>query len=234
MIKKILFLSALAVAAMAAESELVTHSEFSYINTKGNTDTSSLAFEGLAKKNWDKNFWHLHADIYQSSENGTSSKDKWSTELNYDYQFDEVYSFNYLTGYKQDRFSGFDYQLYTGPGIGVKAINTPMHKLSFQTNILYEMDKPENMSKNDYASGRFSGIYEWKIQDNLKFIQEGNYRTNLENFNEYFLYSKTAIETKISSNFSMGAGYKVDYVNTPPSESKHTDRTFLASFIIDY
>jgi putative salt-induced outer membrane protein len=222
------------VGAMADETALVTHGEFSYINTKGNTDTSSLAFEGNVKKGWDLNLFRAHADAYQSEDDGQESKNKWSVELNYDYEFAPHISVNYLFGYKEDRFSGYDYQVYTGPGIGVNVLKGKEHTLDLQANMLYAVDKPEKEAKDNYLSTKIGAIYAWQIQENLKFIQEATYRINLEQTGHWFAYSKSAIETKINSIFSMGVSYKVDYVNTPPPPSVQSDRTFLVSFIVDY
>jgi putative salt-induced outer membrane protein len=234
MIQKGLFLLFISMAVMAEETPIITHSEFSYINTKGNTNTTSLAFEGSAKKQWDQNIFRLHANMYKSTDNGKTSKDKWSSEFNYDYQICPRTSINYLIGYKEDRFSGFEYQFYSGPGMGIKAIDSINHKLDFQANILYGKDKPENLPSDGYFSSKLGANYRWQMLDNLKFIQEATYRVNLEDTEQNFFYSKTAIENKINSTLSMGVSYKIDYVNTPPPPSVKTDRTFLVSLIIDY
>lgn len=243
MIRYAAWLSAVAISAWGAnfcpsepqkDGEIVTHNEFSYINTKGNTDTTSLAFEGAAKTILSKNVFRAHADAYRSTNSGVVSKNKWSTELNYDYQFDEIYSVNYLNGYKKDQFSGFDYQLYSGPGIGAKIIDCSEHKLDVQANMLYAQDKPVALAARNYFSSKLGGIYKWQILSNLKFIEEATYRINLEERGKYFLYSKTGIENKINGNVSMGISYKIDYANTPPHPSFKTDRIFLASLIIDY
>jgi putative salt-induced outer membrane protein len=234
MIRQGLTLTLLMFAAMAEETPIITHSEFSYINTKGNTNTTSLAFEGSAKKQWETHIFRLNANIYKSTDNGKTSKNKWLSEFNYDYQICPRISINYLMGYKEDRFSGFEYQFYTGPGMGVKAIDATDHKLNLQTNLLYGEDKPENLPGDDYVSTKLGVDYRWQIFDNLKFIQEATYRINLEETEQNFFYSKTAIENKINSTLSMGVSYKIDYVNSPPPPSVKTDRMFLVSLIIDY
>lgn len=232
--KKIVLASCIALAAMAEDTPLVTHAEFGYLNTKGNTNTTSLSFDGNAKKAWDANQFRLHADMYKSTDSGKTSKDKWSVELNYDRLLDETYSFNYVIGYKEDQFSGFDYQFYTGPGMNAKLINTTEHKLGIYGNILYAVDKPVVGDAYDYIGARVGGLYQWQIRDNLKFIQDLGYRTSLEDLDQFFINSKTAIEAKISDNFSMGIAYKIDYVNTPPAGFKDTDTALLASLIMDF
>lgn len=232
--RKIVWICALVSALSADDNAWKTHSEFSYINTSGNTDTSSLAFEGLAKKSWDQHGLRIHLDAYQSSDSGKTSKQNWSTEVNYDYQYSDTIGLNYVVGYKDDRFSGFEYQFYTGPGLSVKVIAQNDQKLTLQGNILYAQDKPDGDSAESYVGVKAGLEYERQIAENLKFLQEAVYRTNLENGEEFFLYSKTALQAKINSMFSMGVSYKIDYANTPPDGYKKTDKTFLASLIIDY
>lgn len=219
---------------MANEGEIITHSEFSYINTKGNTNTTSLAFEGTIKEEWEHHRLRLRGDAYRSTANSLVSKDKWSAEVNYDFPLCSRVSMNYLTGYKDDRFSGFNYQFYTGPGMGIKIINDTDYKLDLQGNLLYDVDKPNDLPSYHYLSSKLGAIYNWKIQNNLKFIQEATFRMNLKETQYNFFYSKTAFENKINSSLSMGVSYKIDYVNTPPELSFRSDRTFLVSLIVDY
>lgn len=214
--------------------EMITHSVFSYMNTKGNTDITSLSFEASAKKGWELHEWRGHVDTYRSSDSGKLSSNKWSSEFNYDYRFCPRVSLNFLAGYKDDSFSGFDYQLYGGPGVGVKLIDNPVHKLDLQGNVLYAEDKAENKRKDDYFSSKAGIIYHYKVLENLKFIQEATYRINLEERDYQFAYSKTAIENKITPTFSLAVSYKIDYVKTPPPPSLNTDRSFLVGLVIDY
>ena len=152
-------------------------------------------------------------------------------------------AFNYLLGYKSDKFSTYDYQLYTGPGLKYRVIDADKHLLSTQANILYASDDiredlsaipPIPDTTNDYISWQLGLDYTWHILDNLKFLQEATYRAEFHDGDNYFIYSKTAIESKINGNFSMGVSYKVDYANQITPDKEHTDKTFLVSLIIDY
>lgn len=233
--KKMIFASALVSSMLFGKSsELITHSEFSYINTKGNTNTDSLAFEGKASKAIDEHKFRAFLEAYRSSDEGKTSKEKWATELNYDYMLTEKLAFNYMIGYKRDRFSGFDYQFYMGPGLLYNLIDTKKQKLNLQSNLLYALDKPEDKNRDHYLSAKVGFDYNYQILENLKFVQEASYRSNLKDTKQYFIYSKTGIENKINDIFSLGVSYKVDYVAVPPAEAKKTDRTFLASLIINY
>ena len=250
---------------MASEPDLkkddafVTHTEFGYIETQGNTRTQTFNLESKVKKGWQKHIANLLFDGQYASDKGDEIKNKFLIELEYDYEFTDRFAFNYLVGYKQDRFSGYDYQFYTGPGAKYKAIKTNKHNLSLEANILYSTDDIEDTDydsdgiiikypnplnkptartkegyKDEYAAARAKMVYNWQILKNLKFDQELSYRCDLGNIDTYFAFSKTALSTKFSDIFSAGVSYKVDYANNPATGKEYADRTFTANLIIDY
>lgn len=166
---------------------------------------------------------------------------KYFAELEYDYSVTKKFMFDYLTGYKDDKFSTYDYQFYTGPGGKYQAIDTKKHNFSLEGNLLYSYDKYNQEDGvileddvNDYASLQAKGVYSWQILDNLKFEESASYRVDLENGDNYFIYSDTELSSKISDIFAAGIGYKIDYVNKPGENKEHTDRTFLVTLSIDY
>ncbi len=234
--KRILVLSLTTAALLfGADDPLKTHTELSLVDSTGNTESTSFAFEFKANKNYGKHEWRGEANAYYTSENGDSTKNKWLIEVNYDYLFSDKLSFNYLAGYKVDKFSGFNYQFYTGPGLGYKWIESDAHKLFVQANALYSMDDVEGVDgTNDYFAAGAGLNYEWQILENLKFKQDFKIRAEVDDMDNYFFYSKTAIESKISDIFSMGVSYAIDHAGTPAEGKEATDRTLLASLIIDY
>jgi putative salt-induced outer membrane protein len=241
------------------KNELKTHTELSYVQTQGNTDTEAFSLDFMGEKAWDKHSIKLDFDALYGKDNELETKNKIITELNYDYQFAEHFALNYLTGYKNDKFSGFEYQFYTGPGIKYIVLDSKAHKLNFQGNILYNLDEtmdgyfdangdeikypyPDgtagarvvNGESDDYAGYSLKGDYAWEIMENLKFVQELSYRSDFDNADNYFAFSKTGISAKISDIFSMGVSYKIDYTNLAPADKEYADRTFMTSLIIDY
>jgi putative salt-induced outer membrane protein len=241
------------------KNALQTHTELSYVQTQGNTNTNAFSLDFAAKKAWDKNSLKLDVDVLYGDDEGVETRNKVLGELNYDYQFAEHFAFNYLAGYKNDKFSGYEYQFYTGPGIKYIALDSKAHQLNFQANVLYSLD--ETMDKyydgngdeivypypngtdgavktagdsNDYTGFSAKANYAWQIMENLKFVQEASYRSDFDDTENYFAFSKTALETKISDMFSMGISYKVDYTNLAPAGNEYSDRTFMTSLIIDY
>ena len=215
--------------------KIMTHTEFGYMQTTGNTQTKTYNLDSNLKKGWNKNVVALVFDGQYADDHGVELNNKYFIELNYDYQFTDSFSLNYLLGYRDDKFSSFDYQYYTGPGAKYKAIATATQVLSLEGNILYSVDKDIATSvKETYSAYRAKGDYTWQTLANLKFSQELSYRGSFENSDKYFVYSKTAFSSKISDIFSAGLSYKVDYVNQAGIGIEHTDTTFTANLIMDY
>jgi len=252
----------LAALGFAEDSPFKTHTELSYVNTSGNTVTESFALDFMGKKTWGDHSVQLDVDALYGSENNVENNNKYIIEGNYDYRFVKNFTFNYIANYKADKFSGFDYQWFTGPGAKYIALEGKVHNLFLQANLLYSedatMDKfytadpasggieteyPYSPVKGPFkVPGDTSGYagylakldYNWQITESFKFIQTADYRSDWENSDNYFVNSKTALESKISDIFSMGLSYKVSYANLPPEGNERTDKTFLASLIIDY
>ena len=221
-------------AADTKENKLVTHTEMGYIQTDGNTKTKTFNVDAKASKTWNKHVGTLKIDGQYADADDKETKNKYLIEGNYDYKFTKNFAFNYILGYKSDRYAGFAYQTYTGPGAKYQAIKTKIHDLSIDGNILYSSDKSYvKKDTNNYSAYRVQAIYEWQMLKNLKFDQEASFRGSFEDSSNYFAHSKTALTSKLSDMFSAGISYKVDYVNQPLA-AKTTDSTLTFNLIVDY
>ncbi len=238
---------------------LVTHTELGYIETNGNTKTKTFNLDANAKKAWGKHEGKILFDGQYAEDSSVETKNKFLTELNYGYAFTDRLSFDYLVGYKADKFSSFDYQFYTGPGLKYKVLVSEKQNLSVEGSILYALDQfadkkydaagveipypnPDNTpvvtvvngKKNDYASYRVKGVYDYLFTKDTKFTQELTFRGSFEDSQNYFAYSKSALSSKLSDIFSAGISYKADYTHRPASGKKKTDTTFTLNLIMDY
>jgi putative salt-induced outer membrane protein len=88
--------------------------------------------------------------------------------------------------------------------------------------------------RNDYMAFRVKGVYDRKLMENLKFAQELTYRSSFEQVQNFFVFSKTALSSKVTDMLSAGISYKIDYINEPANGKDPTDTTFTANLILDY
>lgn len=245
---------------MAAEDPdaFISHSELGFNATSGNTETTSLNLDAKGEKNWGRHALIASIDGQYAENNDIESKNKFAAELNYDYVLTHRLSFNYLTGYKDDKFSRFDYQIYTGPGAKYLVFKDNIHNLQVDGNLLYAKDSiatqnfdadgdlikypnPDGIPTvtsipsytEQYAAYRLKGVYERRLSNNLLFGQELSYRSSFKDQSNFFVYSKTGVSSKLSTFFSAGMSYKIDYVNNP-GDKENTDTTLTANLIMDY
>lgn len=239
------------------DSSFVTHTELGYITTSGNTNTDTFNLDSKVKKNWGPNVFALSLLMHYETTDDVESKNKFVTELEYDYDITDRLSFAYLLGYKKDKFSSFDYQLYTGPGMNYKIIKKQKQNFIVEGNILYSIDSIKDTYKdggsnvvnypypagsinqndgdtNAYASYRLKGTYDLQLLENLKFEQILSYRSEFSDTQNYFVYSKSALTSKLSDIFSAGLSYQADYTNKPSVGKASTDKTVTLNLIIDY
>ncbi len=227
-------------AKLPANEKLITHTELGYIKNSGNTNTETFNLELHLKKGWGNHSVTYFFDGQYANDDQVETKNKFTTELEYGYLFTERFSLMYLTGYKQDKFSGFAYQAYTGPGLNYMLVKTTIQNLKLGGYILYSQDSikrdiPYNSEEiHKYMAYRTALFYDWQIFSNLKFSQDLTYRSEFSDSQNYFAFSKTALSTKITDIISAGISYKVDYVNKPSESKKNTDKTLTANLIIDY
>ncbi len=243
-----------AVNAADEKAPFQGHIEASYANTAGNTDSQDVAGNVKLKYAFEQSDLRfvgnvLYSDTTQYDENGTfiddlRTKNRWDAEANYDYNFNDTWAFNYLLGGKGDEFSTFVYQAYTGPGAIWTPLKTDAQSLKFQLNVLYSWDRiredktatpPVDEYTNDYAGYQASLDYVFKFTKTSKFIQYAMYRSEFSDTSNYFIKSKTAVESKLSDIFSLGVSYTLDYTNNKADNVRsYTDGVFLASIIADF
>ena len=236
----------------AEEDNFSAHAELSYANTAGNTESQDVAGNLKFKYPFFQNAIRFEGNVLYSENdnfdaNGSyvetvTTKNSWDAEANYDYNFNESIAFNYIAGIKGDEFTSYEYQAYTGPGGVWTAFKNESHDFKFQGNILWAWDKHRepyeagsDVKLHDYAAYQISMDYVFQMTENSKFIQYLMYRSEFDDTSNYFGKSKTAVESKINSVFSMGVSYTVDYTNIKADNVRsNTDRVFLASLIADF
>ncbi len=221
--------------------DIITHVKLGYIRTDGNANTQTFATDGSFKKAWGRNSASIIFDLQYGDAEGVEIKHRYFTELKYAYLFTDTLSFSYIMGYKDDRFSSFNYQTYTGPGLKWATYKSAKQQLDLKGSILYSQDQfqeqhvvaPAEATLN-YSSYLATASYELQILDNLKFNQDISYRASFEDSNNYFVFSASSLSSKLSDIFSAGISYKVDYTNEVAPGVLQRDNTLAAYISLDY
>lgn len=212
-----------------------TRAEAGYTLNSGNSDTEAFNIDAKTTGKWDLHSLEISVLWQYGADDDVENTNRFLSELLYDYKLSERLSLDYLAGYKDDKFSGFDYQFYTGPGAKYVTIKTDFQDLTLGGNLLYAKDKIFGGYDRSYAAYRVQGVYNLQLLENLKFHQTLNYRSEFSDIENYFAYSKTGLSTRLSDIFSAGVAYYIDYTNKPVFEDKtSTDKRFTFNLIADY
>lgn len=228
-------------AKLPVDEALISKVQLGYVKTDGNTKTQTFSLDAKAKKAWGKNLVELTLDAQYGESDNLETNNKYLTELSYNYSMTQRLSITYLLGYKYDKFSTYDYQIYSGPGLKCLVLKTKKQKFYIEASIFYSIDKIQkkylasysNLSET-YTSYRTKINYDLQILQDLKFEQELSYRSSFESTKNYFIYSKSALSSKISSMLSTGLSYKINYTNQVAAGVHQKDTTMEAFLSIDY
>ena len=219
--------------------QVMTTVRLGYINTTGNSDTDTFSLYANAKKAWDKHNLSFMLDGQYGKADGKENTNKVFAELNYGYSFIESLSVTAVAGYKNDKFSSYNYQSYVGPGLKWLTYTSAKQELSLEGSVLYANDEARDLTaglESEYGAYRAKLLYALNILDNLKFEQEASYKASFSESDNYFVFSRSALSSKISDMFSAGVSYKVDYTNKVDTAAgiKQEDNTFEAFLSMDY
>jgi len=228
-------------AKLPPNEELITHVKLGYIQTDGNANTETFALEGSLKKAWGHNSASFIFDSQYGKAEKVENKNRYFLELQYAYAFSKQLSMTYVLGYKNDKFSSYNYQAYTGPGVKYFAYSSDKQKLNFDGSILYSQDQLQsqniiapNKATSTYSAYKLQVTYKLQVLENLKFNQDLSYRSSFESQNNYFVLSTSSFSSKISDVFSAGISYKIDYTNEVAAGVKQRDNTLNAFLSLDY
>lgn len=214
-----------------------TRIEFSYVTASGNTDTQTLSGKLDAEKEEEIHRYYLKGTVLYADERGEETADKLLLDGRWERVLREKL-FGFVTAnYVRDKFSGYDYRITEGPGLGYDLIKTATHGLKGLISILYSYDKYTDADKrsDSYISRKLAINYVWLIRENLRFKENADYLVSFEDSDRYFINSETALEVKVNGSVSLGMSYTIAYQNELPSpDIEHTDKVFLTSLIIDF
>ena len=220
----------------ASEKKWADEAELAFVDTSGNTDTTSLSAKNILKYRFTEAFsgtWKI-AVLYGETD-GDKSAERYLTELRGDYLFtDRIYGV-VLSGWQKDKFEGVDAQYYLGPSLGYKFLLGPVHFLNLEAGLNYVFEEYTDNTDENFLKGRAFGEYEWAFSEKNKFKQTLEGLFDLDDANNYDIISETALITSISDQFSLKTSYVIEYDNEPASDDvEKTDRFLSITLVVNF
>jgi len=210
--------------------------ELSFIDTGGNTDTTTLSAKNRLTYNFTEKIqanWKM--GILLGKSNGDTNAEKYMTELSLNYPLSERLYSSMRAGWLKDRFSGVGVRYNFGPAIGYKFLLGPNHFLVGEAALDYVLDEYINSTEADYLRSRLFAHYDYAITPKNKFTQSLEFLYDFDITDNYNFNSETALTFALNDYLSFKASYELRYDNLPvPITLKKTDTIVSMAFILSF
>ena len=219
----------------ADERDWSDEAEFSYIDTGGNTDTTSLSFKNLLKYPFSEKLegvWELAA-LYGKTD-GEKTAERYSTELRANYLISERFYGAGIAGWERDKFAGIEARYYLGPAAGYKFLIGPKHFLLGEVGLDYVSEEYTDNTDDDFMRGRLFGQYEYAFSAKTRFKDTLEFLYNFDDSDDYNINSETSLITSLSDQLSLKTSYEVKYDHKPvPATLDDTDTTLSVTLVVN-
>ncbi|MEX2449892.1 MAG: DUF481 domain-containing protein [Rhodospirillales bacterium] len=147
---------------------------------------------------------------------------------------ERLYGFG-IAEYEDDRFSGFDYQVTEGVGVGYRLIESPTFRVDVEGGPSLRQSKIEQSKNiNHELLGRLATNIAWEMSDTAKFTNEtallfSKNTIEVESASTAFIQDSTetrnvsALDMKIIGNLAARLSYEVSFRPDPPPNGKVTE-----------
>lgn len=205
--------------------------ELGFVQTGGNTQTKNMNAKGNVVAEADVFRTTLEATALSSSDNNSTTSEKYTASLQEDWKTSEVdYLFGRL-GFSTDRFGGFKRRLRETVGYGRDLIkNDALHWKAEVGGGLRQTTFVSSAKKNDVIARVSTGVT-WKMNEAATFIQKLSSEGGKEGF---VTNSVTAIQNKLNGSLSSKISYSVQNTSKVPVGTKKTDTELAVALVWSY
>lgn len=243
----IVFLSSLVQAEEAkSEKKWSDEAEISFVNTSGNSETTTLSAKNLLKYKFTDKLegeWDAAALFSQSEDETTeetnTTAERYSTNLRLSYLFTERFYSGLGAGWLRDELAGLKNKFYVGPYAGYKFLTGPKHLLKGElglnyTDEDYTPEKEIDFEDKDFVEGRAFGLYEYLFTEKAKFSQSLEYLYDFDESDNYKVNAVSALTVAVTDIFSVKTSYEIRYVNEVPDDIEDTDRVLTVALVANF
>ncbi|MEQ8934227.1 MAG: DUF481 domain-containing protein, partial [Amphiplicatus sp.] len=181
----------------------------------GNSDTAAAGLHIDARREFSYFTHNISLYFDYGTSKGVKSQQRWGAAYKLDYLLgDNTYAYGRVS-YDEDEFSGFDYKVFGGLGIGHNFYDTKTFKLKVEGGPGYQYSPIDNSREIDNRAAFYaSGELHWIIRPGLKFQQNLNATWTSPTST---LISNSAITTALTDTLSTGISFLYRYETDPPA-----------------
>jgi putative salt-induced outer membrane protein len=217
----------LILTAGAVQAERAWHGEgdFAYNKASGNTDTEVLMAELEIVYQRDRWTHTGGIEALNSSEDGERSAESYTLREKSDFALsDRRYVFG-AGRYRDDRFSGYEYQASLRTGMGVHLIKSDRTILDLEGGVGYRRSKEHATDQEagdtlNEAILTAAAVYQYQLTETTRFESDFSMESGQDNT---YLEGEVAVKVKINSRLALKVGYKAEHNTDVPEGTEKTD-----------
>lgn len=221
-------------AAQDAPKNWKDAAELSYVQTSGNSKTSTISAKNLFNYDWEKSALELNAGGLGTKSKNTVTAEQYNAAEKVSLKLaGKNYAFQ-KTAWNKDRFAGIKDRWDLGLGLGRHLLDTADDKLFAEAGGGYIFEDRLLSENKSFGTYRGYGKYIRTLSATANASQDLEYIGNFSDSKGYRMNAETALVTSISTHFSLKASYAWKYVNSPAAGFRKTDTTTGVSVIVNY
>jgi putative salt-induced outer membrane protein len=208
--------------------------ELSYVQTTGNSKTSTLSAKDLYNYDWEKAALELNAGGLGSKNRGIETAEQYNASEKISLKMPgKNYAFQKIM-WDKNRFAGISNRYDMGLGIGRHFLETPDDRLFAEAGGGYVFEDRSGASNQTFGAYRGYGKYIRTLSATANASQDLEYLGNFRRPAGYRINAETALVTSISTHFSLKASYQWKYSNSPGPDFNKTDTMTAVALIVNY
>jgi putative salt-induced outer membrane protein YdiY len=201
------------------------------VTTGGNTDVSSLRFDGDVTVRQLANRYTATAAVNRAKDKGVETAENWNTAFNYDRFLTERLFINGNAIFTNDRFRDLDLRTALGAGLGYQVLQTPRVRLTANGGFGWVDENFDVAEDESYAAARESAALDiFILPDRIQFFHLHNGYFGVTGEDNLFVQMKNGVRIGLFGGLVTTVQHDLDYDRSPAPGTKNTDRTFALTF----
>lgn len=200
--------------------------------TTGNSDTANIAVAGRAVRESGGVTQTAVFDFGFTRTEGDTTQQRIFSSYQLDYEYDSRWFSFGRAEYENDRFSGFDYRIFLGLGLGANIIKSDGMNWTVTggPGARYSV---EDITGVDVITPSFraSSVFDIALTETATFTHEA---LTLWTSTTTTAATTFRLDTKLNSFLDARLSYNIRYETDPPTGAEQTDTTARAAIVFNY
>ena len=211
--------------------------ELSFVSTTGNTQTRSLAGKLESRGEIGRNRLFFTASLIAQGSDGQETANQSGLNGRIERKLNDRLFALFEIFAERDEFSGYEYRISGGPGLGVDLFEREWIELKTYASAVYYYDRFSvgEISLDSYLGVKFTFDSIFRLQDNLDLKNDFNVFSSTAGQANVLIDNASSLTVKINNYLGIGLSYIIKFDNSPPTaEIEKMNTTFFSSLVVSF